>query len=88
MKRKPMNLKIGDKVTNTQLKKNGLVGDKPLYKGNRTWTVVDVQKSTTTISGINGRGKQKKPTTRKITRIILESGRGDKKVKTRTFWFD
>ena len=85
--RKPMDVEIGDTVTSTQLKKNNLANSKsPLFKGNRKWIVAEMTTSKVTLTGQTGKRKRK-PQQRKITRLVLESGRGKKKTKYRTFWF-
>tara|TARA_B100000287_G_scaffold41080_1_gene37266 strand:+ start:1104 stop:1358 length:255 start_codon:yes stop_codon:yes gene_type:complete len=84
MSRIPLDVKVGDRVTSTQLKKHGLVRDTPLHKGSKTWTVVEINEGTTTMSGFSGK-KKKAPREMKITRIVLQARNG---VKTRTFWYN
>tara|TARA_Y100001963_G_scaffold157838_1_gene255297 strand:+ start:2092 stop:2355 length:264 start_codon:yes stop_codon:yes gene_type:complete len=84
--RKPMKVEVGDSVTSTQLKKHGLARDSPMFKGNRKWKIVEMKTTPVTISGHSGKRKRK-PHQRKITRLVLEAGRGKKVQTFRTFWF-
>ena len=89
MKRTPLDVKVGDKVTSKQLRDNGLVSNATksvLHNGKRTWTVTEVNVGETTINSV-AKGK-KKPKTIGITRIVLQAKVDGKLKTTRTFWWN
>ena len=87
MNRKPLDVKVGDKVTSKQLKDNGLVSnDSVLMKSHKTWKVIEMDESPITIAVHSSKRRKKQPQTKIRTRIVLEGGRGENKKTYRTFW--
>ncbi len=84
MIRKPLNVKVGDKITSKKLKEHGL-GD---FSEHKTWKVVEVEpgvaivtpKRLQRLKGLLGQPIKKRTT------IVIEAGRGKKKSTKRTFW--
>jgi hypothetical protein len=85
----PMDLKVGDKVTSSDLRKNGLFTNtkSTLQQGRKTWTVVEVSEGKTTMVG-TARGK-KRPAKKTvgITRVKLEAKFDGKLKVARVFWW-
>lgn len=84
--RKPLNVKVGDKVTSKTLREHGLVRETPLHKGKRSWTVAELNIGQTTQMR-TGKKRSKVPKIIGITRIVLEAKIDGKIVRTRTFWY-
>lgn len=89
MKRKPLDVKVGDKVTSKQLRDNGLVSNAKsvLHAGKRKWTVTEVNVGETTINSA-AKGKKRISKTIGITRIVLQAKVDGKLKTTRTFWWN
>ena len=90
MKRKPLDVTVGDKVTSKQLRDNGLVSNATksvLHAGKRTWTVTEVNVGETTINSA-AKGKKRNSKTIGITRVVLQAKVDGKLKTTRTFWWN
>lgn len=85
--RKPLDVKVGDKVTSKQLRDHKLItGNSELHKGRRTWTVTEVNVGETTVNSAL-KGKKRTPKKVGITRLVLQAKVDGKMKTTRTFWF-